>query len=105
MLDALEDTPWVSPSDLSTAAKATAGSLTWRRPTTATRLDRLLRTLVDSERELVAFASAVDDPATVTAPARLQLLALASNAGGTNPTPSPPPSTGRPGPGRRPTTR
>jgi murein biosynthesis integral membrane protein MurJ len=80
VLDALEDTPWVSPSDLSTAAKATAGSLTLAPADDGdARLDRL-RTLVDSERELVAFASAVDDPATVTAPARLQLLALASNA-------------------------
>ncbi|MCM3522651.1 DUF6049 family protein [Curtobacterium sp. P97] len=80
VLDSLEDTPWVSPSDLSTAAKATAGSLTLAPADDGdARLDRL-RTLVDSERELVAFASAVDDPATVTAPARLRLLALASNA-------------------------
>lgn len=79
-LDALEDTPWVAPSDLSTAAKATAGSLTLAPADDGSeRLDRLRR-LVESERGLTAFASAVDDPATVTAPARLRLLALASNA-------------------------
>lgn len=80
VLDALEDTPWVSPSDLSTAAKAPAGSLTLAPADDGSaRLDRL-RTLVEGERGLIAFASAVDDPATVTAPARLRLLALASNA-------------------------
>ncbi|UBQ02586.1 DUF6049 family protein [Curtobacterium sp. TXMA1] len=79
-LDALEDTPWVAPADLSTAAKATAGSLTLAPADDGSdRLDRLRR-LVESEQDLTAFASAVDDPATVTAPARLRLLALASNA-------------------------
>ncbi|WP_058748776.1 DUF6049 family protein [Curtobacterium oceanosedimentum] len=79
-LDALEDTPWVAPADLSTAAKATAGSLTLAPADDGSdRLDRLRR-LVASEQDLTAFASAVDDPATVTAPARLRLLALASNA-------------------------
>ncbi len=79
-LDALEDTPWVSPSDLSTAAKATAGSLTLAPADDGS--DRLaqLRRLVESEQDLSAFASAVDDPTLVTAPARLRLLALSSNA-------------------------
>ncbi|MDM7892263.1 DUF6049 family protein [Curtobacterium caseinilyticum] len=79
-LDALEDTPWVSPSDLSTAAKATAGSLTLAPASDGEdRLDQLRR-LVDGERTLTGFASAVDDPTAVTAPARLALLALASNS-------------------------
>lgn len=79
-LDALEDTPWVSPSDLSTAAQATAGSLTLAPADDGSdRLDQLRR-LVESEQDLSAFASAVDDPTLVTAPARLRLLALSSNA-------------------------
>ncbi len=79
-LDALEDTPWVSPSDLSTAAQATAGSLTLAPADDGSdRLDQLRR-LVESEQDLTAFASAVDDPTLVTAPARLRLLALSSNA-------------------------
>lgn len=79
-LDALEDTPWVSPADLSTAAKATAGSLTLASADDGSDRLEQLRRLVGSEQELTAFASAVDDPATVTAPARLRLLALSSNA-------------------------
>ena len=79
-LDALEGTPWVAPSDLTTAAKATAGSLTLAPSDDGDdRLDRLRR-IVDGERELTGFASAVADPTQVTAPARLTLLALASNA-------------------------
>ena len=79
-LDALEGTPWVSPADLSTAAKATAGSLTLAPEDDGSeRLDQLRR-LVESERAITAFATAVDDPTTVTAPARLRLLALSSNA-------------------------
>ncbi|MFJ3030296.1 DUF6049 family protein [Curtobacterium sp. NPDC087080] len=79
-LDALEDTPWVSPSDLSTAAQATAGSLTLAPADDGPdRLDQLRR-LVESEQDLTAFASAVDDPTLVTSPARLRLLALSSNA-------------------------
>ncbi|WP_220034215.1 DUF6049 family protein [Curtobacterium sp. MCSS17_008] len=79
-LDALEDTPWVSPSDLSTAAKAPGGSLTLAPSDDGGARLEQLRRLVDAEQDLTGFASAVDDPAAVTAPARLSLLALASNA-------------------------
>ena len=36
--------------------------------------------LVDGEQDLTAFSSALDTPTDLTAPARLNLLALASNA-------------------------
>ena len=79
-LDALESTAWVSPSDLSSAAAASAGSLTLASSSAGDdRVDQLRR-LVDGERDVVSFASALDDPADLTAPARLSLLALSSNA-------------------------
>jgi murein biosynthesis integral membrane protein MurJ len=79
-LDALESTPWVSPTDLSSASSSAAGSLTLANSDTGdARLDALGR-LVSAETDLTAFSSAIDDPAALTAPARLDLLALASNA-------------------------
>ncbi len=79
-LDALERTAWVSPADLSTAAATTPGSLTLTSsPNSDGRLDQLRR-LVQSERNLTDFASAIENPADLTAPARLQTLAAASNA-------------------------
>ncbi len=79
-LDALESTAWVSPSDLSKTAAATPGSLTLSAGgDDDARLDRLRR-LVEGERSLSAFSTALDTPTDVTAPARLELLALASNA-------------------------
>ncbi|MFJ3384755.1 MULTISPECIES: DUF6049 family protein [unclassified Curtobacterium] len=79
-LDALESTAWVSPSDLSTAAATTPGSLTLKSTAESkTRLDQLRR-IVQSERNLTDFASAIEDPVELTAPARLTNLAAASNA-------------------------
>ncbi|WP_254787951.1 DUF6049 family protein [Curtobacterium sp. MMLR14_010] len=79
-LDALESTPWVSPADLSTAAAATPGSLTLASASDDdARLDQLRR-LLRSEHDLTDFASAIADPADLTAPARLSTLAAASNA-------------------------
>ncbi|MBT2502145.1 DUF6049 family protein [Curtobacterium sp. ISL-83] len=79
-LDALESTPWVSPADLSTAASVTAGSLTLTpHADSDARIDQLAR-LVRGEQELSGFATALDTPTDLTAPARLRLLALASNA-------------------------
>ncbi len=79
-LDALESTAWVSPSDLSSAAAASAGSLTLASSSAGDDRVEQLRRLVDGERDVVSFASALDDPADLTAPARLSLLALSSNA-------------------------
>ncbi|WIB77504.1 DUF6049 family protein [Curtobacterium sp. MCPF17_002] len=79
-LDAIESTAWVAPADLSAASAATPGSLTLTAGTNGdTRTDQLER-LVQGEQDLTAFASALDDPTALTAPARLNLLALASNA-------------------------
>ncbi|TDN44360.1 murein biosynthesis integral membrane protein MurJ [Curtobacterium flaccumfaciens] len=79
-LDAIESTPWVAPADLSSASATTPGSLTLTPGANAdTRTDQLER-LVRGEQDLTDFASAVDDPIVLTAPARLNLLALASNA-------------------------
>lgn len=79
-LDALESTAWVSPSDLSSAAAASAGSLTLASSSAGDdRVDQLRR-LVDGEREVSSFSTALDAPADITAPARLSLLALSSNA-------------------------
>lgn len=79
-LDALESTPWVAAADLSSAAAATPGSLTLSAGSNGdTRTDQLER-LVRGEQDLTAFASALDTPTDLTAPARLSLLALASNA-------------------------
>ncbi|WIB32862.1 DUF6049 family protein [Curtobacterium sp. MCSS17_005] len=79
-LDALESTAWVAPADLSTASKAVAGSLTLASASTGeARVDQLQR-LVRGEQGLSAFATILGDPNQLTAPARLRLLALASNA-------------------------
>ncbi|WP_250896426.1 DUF6049 family protein [Curtobacterium aurantiacum] len=79
-LDALESTAWVAPSDLSTASNAVAGSLTLASASTGdARIDQLER-LVQGEQGLSAFATILTDPNELTAPARLRLLALASNA-------------------------
>ncbi|WP_439693189.1 DUF6049 family protein [Curtobacterium sp. SP.BCo] len=79
-LDALESTPWVAPADLSSASSATAGSLTLTAGSNGdARIDQLER-LVQGERDLTGFASAMDTPGELTAPARLDLLALSSNA-------------------------
>ena len=79
-LDVLESTAWVSPADLSTTAAATPGSLTLASASDDdARLDQLQR-VVRSAHDLTDFASAVADPAQLTAPARLADLAAASNA-------------------------
>ncbi|MGN8050300.1 DUF6049 family protein [Curtobacterium sp. 22159] len=79
-LDAIEGTPWVAPADLSTTAAASAGTLALTAGSNGdARIDQLDR-LVDGEQELTAFSSALDTPSDLTAPARLSLLALASNA-------------------------
>lgn len=79
-LDALESTAWVAPADLSTASEAVAGSLTLASASTGeARIDQLQR-LVRGEQGLSAFATILGDPNQLTAPARLRLLALASNA-------------------------
>ncbi|WIB26500.1 DUF6049 family protein [Curtobacterium sp. MCSS17_015] len=79
-LDTLESTVWVSPTDFSTVVDATPGSLTLQSSSVADDRLATLRRLVRSEQELADFASAVQDPAAVTAPARLTTLAAASNA-------------------------
>ncbi|MFJ4295596.1 DUF6049 family protein [Curtobacterium sp. NPDC089689] len=79
-LDALESTPWAAPTDLSSTASATPGSLTLTKASDGdARIDRLER-LVQASEALSGFATALDTPEDVTAPARLQLLALASNS-------------------------
>jgi murein biosynthesis integral membrane protein MurJ len=79
-LDAIEGTPWVAPTDLSTASSATAGSLSLTAGTNGdARIDQLQH-LVAGEQDLTAFSSALDTPTELTAPARLNLLALSSNA-------------------------
>ncbi len=79
-LDALEGLAWVSPADLSVAASASAGSLTLASASDSAARLAQLRRLVDGERDVADFATALDTPTAVTAPARLKLLALASNA-------------------------
>lgn len=79
-LDAIESTPWVAPTDLSSASSASAGSLTLTTGTNGdARIDQLEH-LVQGEQDLTAFSSALDTPTELTAPARLNLLALSSNA-------------------------
>ncbi|WP_220036906.1 DUF6049 family protein [Curtobacterium sp. MCPF17_051] len=79
-LDAVESTAWVAPADLSAASEAVAGSLTLASASTGeARIDQLRR-LVRGEQGLSAFATILGDPNQLTAPARLRLLALASNA-------------------------
>jgi murein biosynthesis integral membrane protein MurJ len=79
-LSALEDTSWISPTDFSTVVDASPGSLTLQSSDDGADRLTVLRRLVRSEQALVDFASAVTDPALVTAPARLTTLAAASNA-------------------------
>ncbi|WP_255257607.1 DUF6049 family protein [Curtobacterium sp. 314Chir4.1] len=79
-LDAIEGTPWVAPADLSSTSSASAGSLTLTAGTNGdARIDQLEH-LVQGEQDLTAFSSALDTPTELTAPARLNLLALSSNA-------------------------
>lgn len=79
-LDAIESTAWVAPADLSSASAATPGSLTLTAGSNGdTRTDQLEQ-LVQGEQDLTAFASALDTPTELTEPARLNVLALASNA-------------------------
>lgn len=79
-LDALESTAWVAPADLSTTSKAVAGSLTLNSASTGADRIAQLKRLVQGEQGLSAFATILDTPTELTAPARLRLLALASNA-------------------------
>lgn len=79
-LDALETTAWVAPADLSTASNAVAGSLTLTSASTGAGRIAQLKRLVQGEQGLSAFATILDTPAELTAPARLRLLAIASNA-------------------------
>lgn len=79
-LDAIESTPWVAPADLSSASAVTPGSLTLTAGSDGDARTDQLEQLVQGEEDLTAYSSAVDDPNALTAPARLNLLALASNA-------------------------
>lgn len=79
-LDALESTAWVAPADLSTASSAVAGSLTLNNASSGADRVKQLKRLVRGEQGLAAFATILDTPTDLTASARLQLLALASNA-------------------------
>ncbi|WIB36084.1 DUF6049 family protein [Curtobacterium sp. MCJR17_043] len=67
-LDTLESTVWVSPTDFSTVVDATPGSLTLQSASVDDDRLETLRRLVGSEQDLTDFASAVQDPASVTAP-------------------------------------
>ncbi len=79
-LDALESTAWAAPTDLSTTAAATPGALSLAKGSDGdARVDRLQR-IVRAADDVDGFASALDQPAALTAPTRLQLLALASNS-------------------------
>ncbi len=79
-LDALESTAWAAPTDLSTTVAATPGALSLGKGSDGdARTDRLER-LVRAADGVTDFATALDDPAALTAPTRLQLLALASNS-------------------------
>lgn len=84
-LDVLESTAWVAPADLSTAAAAPAGSLTLTAGSNGDARTDQLQHLVRGEQDLGAFSTALDDPTALTAPARLNLLALSSNAWRTAP--------------------
>ncbi|WP_235515438.1 DUF6049 family protein [Curtobacterium sp. Leaf183] len=79
-LDALENTPWVSPADLSTTAAVTPGSVSLSSSSDSdSRLDQLRR-LVEASKDLTDFASAITTPTDLTAPARVADLAAASNS-------------------------
>lgn len=84
-LAALRDLPW---SATSTLQEALAGT-----PTAATVVDEpeddaraaLMRTLATADRRVSDFSTALAQPQTVTGPARLRTLALASHAWRANP--------------------
>ncbi|WP_209559441.1 DUF6049 family protein [Frigoribacterium sp. PvP032] len=84
-LAALRDLPWSTASTLQEAV-ATA-------PTPATVVDEpvddaraaLMRTLATADRRVSDFSTALEQPQTVTGPARLRTLALASHAWRANP--------------------
>jgi len=84
-LAALRDLPWSAASTLQEAVAST--------PSTATVVDEpeddaraaLLRALATADRRVSDFSTALAQPQTVTAPARLRTLALASHAWRANP--------------------
>jgi murein biosynthesis integral membrane protein MurJ len=79
-LTALEHTSWVAPTDLSAAASSTQGTVTLANKTEPDSFSDQLGRLVDAESDATAFSTALTDPSKVTAPTRLRVLALASNA-------------------------
>jgi len=84
-LAALRDLPWSAPSTLQEAVASA--------PTAATVVDEpeddaraaLMRTLATADRRVSDFSTALAQPQTVTGPARLRTLALASHAWRDNP--------------------
>jgi hypothetical protein len=84
-LAALRDLPWSTPSTLQEAvADAPTTATVVDEPEDAARLDQL-RALVDADRRVVDFSTALEQPQTVTGPARLRTLALSSHAWRANP--------------------
>jgi murein biosynthesis integral membrane protein MurJ len=84
-LDVLDNSDWVSPTDLSSVVSETQGSLTLASKAESSTRVAQLRALVSTEKASTDFSTAVSDPTLVTAPARLKVLALASNSWSTDP--------------------
>nr|BFF15797.1 hypothetical protein GCM10025699_71000 [Microbacterium flavescens] len=84
-LAALDDLPWSSPSSLSdTLAAEPTDATVVDEPESADRL-RELRSIVRADEQVTDFSTALEDPLTVTGPARLRTLALSSHAWRDNP--------------------
>lgn len=84
-LAALDDLPWSSPSSLSdTLAAEPTDATVVDEPESADRL-RELRSIVRADEQVTDFSTALEDPRTVTGPARLRTLALSSHAWRDNP--------------------
>ena len=84
-LSALADLPWSTATSLQEAVAGTPTPATVvDAPEDAARVTQL-RALVDADRRVSDFSTALEQPQTVTAPARLRTLALASNAWRSNP--------------------
>ena len=84
-LGALDDLPWSAPSALGdTLAVDATDATVVDEPESAERL-RDLRSLVRSDRQVADFSTALEEPQTVTGPARLRTLALSSHAWRANP--------------------
>ncbi|MBF4575173.1 DUF6049 family protein [Frondihabitans sp. VKM Ac-2883] len=79
-LRALSKLTWTKPNTLTRALSVTSSSASLQSKSAAKARVDALRPLIEANRDVAEFASALKEPAVVTAKERLRMLALSSNA-------------------------